>query len=87
MEAIHYSKLAVLCEREDRNGNKVPFSMVYVARTNGRVVVADDVVTLSVDPVRKTRNVRYTDRAKGEVVERTIRDCLLVEVNGVAVDV
>ncbi len=82
-KAISYDKLSVLCEREDDKGNKVPFSMVYVAKSDGRVIRKDKVVTTSVDHVKRTRTVEYEEG--GKMVQRTLRDCLIVEVNGVRV--
>lgn len=78
MKLLHYNKLRLLTEKEDEHKNRVPFRMVYVTK-DGNIIDADDVVTTSVQPRRKRRNVKYTEA--GQEVSRTIRDCLVMQVD------
>ena len=73
---LRYNHIWRLAERKDEQGNPVPFSLDYICM-NGDRLIADNVITTSVNIARKTRTVKFLN--SGEV--RTIHDVLIRKIN------
>lgn len=73
---LRYQFAKMLMEKEDEDGNRIPFNMRYVTM-RGEVEEFKNVVTTSVNVRKRTRTIRFVD--SGE--QRTIHDVLILSVN------
>lgn len=74
---LHYRRLSRLTEQKDKEGNPVPYKLLYVAK-NGDVITPDEgeVITTSVNIPNGTRTVQFLHSKQC----RTLRDCLFLSV-------
>ena len=77
---MHYKVLRRLTEALDSNGKRVPFSMVYCDK-QGNVRRVNNAVCTSVEPAKMRRVCVWEEN--GQSVSRTLRDCLIMAVNGI----
>lgn len=82
IKRIHVSKLHELVERTDASGAPVTFSLKYVKRSTGQVIFMDNLVCSSFHSEGQTLNV--LSLTSKEV--RKLRRVLIVEFNGITVD-
>ena len=77
MVYLHYRRLSRLTEQKDKEGNPIPYKLLYVAK-NGDVITPDEgeVITTSVNIPNGTRTVQFL----GSKQCRTLRDCLFLSV-------
>lgn len=73
---MKYDKLRLLIEREDENGRKIPFDILYCTK-EGKVIANKGCICTGVD----TRHRRHTYRMGGSGLPRTFRDVLVMRVN------
>ena len=78
LKQLALSELRLVAEKFDRNHERIPWRVWYVAASNGDVIVGEECVTLSVDlegPGRyPSRLVQFT--ASGQT--RRLRDCCIL---------
>ena len=81
LKQLALSELRLVAEKFDRNHERIPWRVWYVAASNGDVIVGEECVTLSVDlegPGRyPSRLVQFT--ASGQT--RRLRDCCILRAN------
>lgn len=72
---LHYRRLSRLTEQRDKQGNPIPFKMLYAAK-NGDLITPDngDAITTSVNIPNGTRTVQFINSQQ----TRTLRDCLFL---------
>lgn len=77
MQFLHYRRLSRLTEQKDKNGDPVPYKLLYAAK-NGDLITPynGEVITTSVDIPRGTRTVQFLQSRQS----RTLRDCLFLSV-------
>lgn len=76
-KVLRYQHVRRLAERTDENGQPVPFKLKYISKSSGELIVADNVITTSVNVKKRKRNVKFMN--SGEV--RTIHDVLIVGID------
>ena len=76
-KVLRYQQGRRLAERTDENGEPVPFKLKYISKSSGELIVADNVITTSVNVKKRKRNVKFLN--SGEV--RTIHDVLIVGID------
>ena len=78
LKQLALSELRLVAEKFDRNHERIPWRVWYVAASNGDVIAGEECVTLSVDlggPGRyPSRLVQFT--ASGQT--RRLRDCCIL---------
>ena len=74
---LRYQHVRRLVERTDVDGNPVPFKLKYISKSTGELIVAENVITTSVNVKKRKRNVKFLN--SGEV--RTIHDVLIVGID------
>lgn len=74
---LRYQHVRRLVERTDGDGNPVPFKLKYISKSTGELIVAENVITISVNVKKRKRNVKFLN--SGEV--RTIHDVLIVGID------
>ena len=81
LKQLALSELRLVAEKFDRNHERIPWRVWYVAASNGDVIAGEECVTLSVDlggPGRyPSRLVQFT--ASGQT--RRLRDCCILRAN------
>ena len=77
---IHISKLNILTEKKDQNGELVPFSFKAVT-LNGAILSGTNCICTSSHNSSRTRNIKFLD--SGEF--RKIRNISFIEFNGIDV--
>jgi len=77
---IHFSKIPLVTERKDAQGEPVPFSFKAIS-LKGEIIEGDDCIVTSSNNERRTRNIKYL--ASGEF--RKLRNISFIELNGVEV--
>lgn len=74
---LRYQHVRRLVERKDVDGNPVPFKLKYISKSTGELIVAENVITTSVNVKKRKRNVKFLN--SGEV--RTVHDVLIVGID------
>lgn len=75
---IDYSCLRSLIERQDANGNRIPFSIAFVAQDGAVIDVQQPVMEcIKVEPRYRRHLIKST--VSGDI--RWVRDCLILRVN------
>ena len=74
---LRYQHVRRLVERTDEEGNPIPFKLMYISKSTGELIVAENVITTSVNVKKRKRNVKFLN--SGEV--RTIHDVLIVGID------
>lgn len=83
---IDLKMIHLLMEKKDGRGERVPFSIVYLCR-DGSIMRDDNVVCAGVNRKQGTRTLKFLSSqqevgGKKTAQIRTIRDCLILSVNG-----
>lgn len=81
---LEHSRLRDVMERNDANGERVPFSISYVAQ-NGAVINIEQPVMVCIKPDVRHRRHLIKSIVSDEV--RWVRDCLVLRVNNSIIEI
>lgn len=71
-KVLHRSRIDELLE------SKSPMNIVFVKRSTGEIVKADNVIVTSINGIKNTCNIEFENGEK-----RTARKCLILEIDNI----